>query len=260
MFHYCLLEISNKSTSSMPHKGGWIGNNTYIRVLQGRDGRDGLPGPQGPPGRNGKNGKDGLMGQRGEQGKQGKRGPPGPPRGGVVYTHWGKDSCPNITTGAKVLYAGRVAGEYYANPGGGANYLCLPEEDPEYLSTTYKGKQAYLYGTEYELPIIQSVSQDYNVPCAVCYTPKKAVQLMIPAKTTCPRSWTIEYVGYLMTEHYNHKSNKDYICVDKDGEPVPGSAGNANGALLHHVTATCTGIPCPPYATKKYITCVVCTN
>ena len=64
--------------------------------------------------------------------------------------------------------------EYYANPGGGANYLCLPEEDPEYLSTTYKGNQAFLYGTEYELPIMQSVSQDYNVPCAVCYMPKKS--------------------------------------------------------------------------------------
>ena len=60
-----------------------------------------------------------------------------------------------------------------------------------------------------------------------------------------------------MTEHYNHKNKKDYICVDKDGELVPGSAGSANGALLYDVTATCTGIPCPPYATKMYITCVV---
>ena len=48
------------------------------------------------------------MGQRGEKGEQGKKGPSGPPRGGVVYTHWGKGSYQNITTGAKVLYAGRV--------------------------------------------------------------------------------------------------------------------------------------------------------
>ena len=83
---------------------------------------------------------------------------------------------------------------------------------------------------------------------------------MIPAKITCPSSWTIEYAGYLMTEHYGHKNNKAYICVDKDSKPVPNIVGNVNGALLYHVTATCTGIPCPPYDNKKYITCVVCTK
>ena len=177
-----------------------------------------------------------------------------------MYTHWGKDSCPNTKTGCKVLYAGRVVGEYYFNYGGGANYLCLAEEDPEYLGTTYDGNQAHLVGTEYEKPIIESVSQDYNVPCAVCYTPEKSVQVMIPAKTTCPKSWTVEYTGYLMTEKSSNQNNKDYICVDKDSKPVPGSAGNVNGASLYHVTATCTGIPCPPYYNDIYVACVVCTK
>ena len=250
--------------------GGWCDtdNNTYIRVLQGRDGRDGLPGPQGPAGFNGANGIDGPMGRRGAKGEQGLRGPRGPECGGVVYTHWGKESCsninryscPNATRGPELLYAGRIASEYFNNFGGGGKYLCLPERDPEYLNTTFKGNQAYLYGTEYELPIISSVSKDDNVPCAVCYTAKKRVQVMIPAKTSCPKSWSEVYKGYLMTAHYSHKNNKDYICVDKDGEPVPGSAGNVNGASLYHVTATCNGIPCPPYATNMYVTCVVCTK
>ena len=208
----------------------------------------------------GRNGKDGKFGPKGEKGDRGENGPPGPPSGGVVYTHWGKDSCPNIATGCEILYAGRVAGEFFNSFGGGANYLCLPEKDPEYLSDIYNGDQAYLYGTEYELPIIESVSQDQNVPCAVCYTPEKTVQVMIPAKTTCPRSWTVEYTGYLMTANSGHRNNKEYICVDKDSEPVPGSALNVGGALLYHVTATCTGIPCPPYDNKKYIACVVCTK
>ena len=250
--------------------GGWCDtdNNTYIRVLEGRPGRDGLPGPQGPAGFNGRNGKDGEKGDKGIKGEQGSSGPAGPTCGGVVYTHWGKescsnirsDSCPNATTGPELLYAGRIASEYYNNIGGGGNYLCLPEKDPEYLNTTFNGNQAYLYGTEYELPIISSVSKDDNVPCAVCYTAEKRVQVMIPAKTTCPQSWSEVYEGYLMTARFNHNSNKDYICVDKDGQPVPGSAGNQNGASLYHVTATCTGIPCPPYATNQYITCVVCTK
>ena len=117
------------------------------------------------------------MGQRGEKGEQGKKGPPGPPRGGVVYTHWGKDSCSNITTGTTVLYEGRVVSEYHDTYGGRANYICLPQEDPEYLSTTYKDSQTFLYGTEYKSPIIRSVSQNDNVPCAVCYTSKKQFKL-----------------------------------------------------------------------------------
>ena len=241
-------------------------NNTYISVLQGRDGRDGLPGPQGPPGFDGIDGKRGEKGQQGDKGDRGADGPPGPPSAGVVYTHWGKDSCNNITTytcpenasSTEVVYAGRVVGEYYNNYGGGSNYLCLPEKNPEYLSPTYKGNQAYLYGTEYESVILP---KDDNVPCAVCYNSKKSAQVMIPARITCPDdTWTTEYFGYLMTARASHKSNKDYICVDKEPDSVPGSAGSSNGALLHHVTTTCTGIPCEPYRPNVYVTCVVCTK
>ena len=82
----------------------------------------------------------------------------------IVYS-LGKDRCPSITIGAmaKVLYEGRVASEYYENHGGGANYLCLPE-DHEYLSTIYKDSQAFLYGMESESLILQSVSQNENIP------------------------------------------------------------------------------------------------
>ena len=237
-------------------------------TLKGRDGRNGTVGPPGPPGRHGMDGKNGIRGQKGDKGDQGNVGPEGPECGGIVYTHWGRDSCskikrdscPYASTDVELVYSGRVTSEYFSNYGGGGKYLCLPEKDPEYLNSTYKGNQAYLYGTEYEEPIISSVSKDDNVPCAVCYTAKKNVQVMIPAKTTCPKSWSIVYDGYLMTAHYSHKNNKDYICVDKDGQPVPGSAGNLNGASLYHVTARCTGIPCPPYEDNKYITCVVCSK
>ena len=87
------------NTSSLP----------YIEVLRGRDGRDGrdgVPGPRGP------------QGQRGEQGVAG---PPGPRNGGVVYTRWGKTSCPNVT-GTELVYAGRAGGSWYRHMGGGANY------------------------------------------------------------------------------------------------------------------------------------------
>ena len=67
----------------------------YIEVLQGRDGRDsrdGIPGPHGP---------------QGQKGEQEVAGPPGPRNGGVVYTRWGKTSCPNIS-GTELVYAGRA--------------------------------------------------------------------------------------------------------------------------------------------------------
>ena len=53
-------------------------------------------------------------------------GPPGPTTGGVVYTRWGKTTCPS-TSGTQLLYAGRAAGSHYTEKGGGANYLCLPD-------------------------------------------------------------------------------------------------------------------------------------
>ena len=67
-----------------------------------------------------------------------------------MYTRWGRTTCPN-TTGTQLLYAGRVAGSHYTEKGGGANYLCLPEQ-PQY-STYTAGVQvgrAYLYGAEYQ--------------------------------------------------------------------------------------------------------------
>ena len=179
---------------------------------------------------------------------------------GVVYTHWGKDNCSDIETDTETLYAGIVVGQHYNSYGGGANYLCLPNEGPQNLSTTFNHNQAYLYGTEYESPILP-VNKNENVPCAVCYAPTKAVQLMIPGRLNCSSSWTEEYEGYLMTARSSQYSNQNYICVDKDAESVlHPKTKNLYGPLLYHVTARCSGIPCPPYNDKKYITCVVCTK
>ena len=85
---------------------------TYYDILRGRDG---LPG---------------VRGEKGEHGKEGKVGPPGPPgpaSGGVLYTRWGKSSCPN-TPGTELVYAGRTGGSFFNQEGGGANYLCMPED------------------------------------------------------------------------------------------------------------------------------------
>ena len=265
------------NTSSLP----------YIEVLRGRDGRDGrdgIPGPHGPQGQRGETGPQGPVGGRGEKGEQGANGPqgitgqkgeqgvaglPGPRNGGVVYTRWGKTSCPNIT-GTELVYAGRAGGSWYGHTGGGANYLCMPN-DPDYLAYQ-PGVQgwSYVYGAEYQ-PYsggpLQAV-HDHNVPCAVCYASTRVAVTMIPAKTQCPSTWALEYSGYLMStntgnDHYrwnSHHYRTMFECVDKNPDSVQGSASDVNGAVFYHVEASCTGMPCPPYDPQKELTCVVCTK
>ena len=259
---------------------------THIIGLKGQQGIHGLTGPQGPRGFTGRKGQKGdrgyqgiqgqsggqgpmgptgRKGQKGERGVNGVRGPPGSSTGGVVYTRWGRTTCPS-TSGTQLLYAGRAAGSFYDQSGGGANYLCLPEQ-PQYSTYTAgsQGGRAYLYGAEYQTGNGYANSplrsfHDHNVPCAVCYTSTRETVVMIPARLTCPSSWTREYYGYLMAERYSH-NRSTFECVDRYPQSVPGSIANTNGALFYHTEVGCShGIPCPPYDTQKKLTCVVCTK
>ena len=107
---------------------------------------------------------------------------------------------------------------------------------------------APIYGVEYQLdggsPL--PVLQDHNVPCAVCHVSTRAAVLMISAWHRCPSQWTLEYTGYLMTEHHTH-SKATYECVDRDAESVPSRQAIVNGGLFYHVMlkqAVMDYIPC----------------
>ena len=222
------------------------GSSVFVELLRGRDGlpgRDGVPGAQGPAG------------------LSGPQGPPGHPSGGAIYTQWGKSFCPQIQ-GTELLYSGITGGTWYDHTGGGANYLCMPQ-DPEYSTTlTYRdGAQgyAYIYGAEYELPI--QGTHNHNMPCAVCYVPTRPTVVMIPAKASCPPTWTREYHGYIMTAHQNHQRTT-FECVDAEQESLPGSHPDTDGALFYHVEARTNehGLPSPPYNGDKELNCVVCTK
>ena len=99
-----------------------------------------------------------------------------------------------------------------------------------------------------------------NCPCAVCYVPR-TTSLMIPAKLSCPPSWTLEYVGYLMSK-YRSQGYLKYECLDENPEFIPGLAGaTGSGVSIHLVEATCnTGLQCPPYSATKEVACAVCTK
>ncbi len=156
-----------------------------------------------------------------------------------------------------------MGGDRYTHQGGGVNYLCLPH-NPKYEK--YKDgwqNSGYVYGTEYEVNdnnIFKKRLHDHDAPCAVCFVKSRGSMLMMPARNDCPSGWTEEYHGYLMTEFYNHKKQRDYICVDEDAEYVPGSHANKDGALLYPVQGHCGSLPCLPYVNGRELTCAVCTK
>ena len=220
----------------------------YLQILRGRDGRDG---------RDGVKGERGDKGEKGEKGETGPVGQAGPKSGGVVYTRWGRKSCP---TGTELVYEGITGGSRWDNPGGGANYVCLSKV-PQYMSTYLPHGYSQMYGTEYEGDYnIFPGKHEHDVPCAVCYTSTRSVKLMIPARTSCPSSWTREYKGYLMAERDIHKTNKVYECVDENPESADGGNGNIHGSHFYFTRTTCLGLPCLPYVDNRVITCVVCTK
>ena len=157
-----------------------------------------------------------------------------------------------------------MGGSHYTHPGGGSNYLCLPK-NPIYQKVK-AGNQGstYIYSTEYELNkqtnIFPKNVHDHDAPCAVCHTESRGSHLMIPARNICPAGWVLEYTGYLMAEHYNHKGRTQYICVDGNPSGTHGSHANLNGALLYFVESHCGSLPCPPYVQGNELTCAVCTK
>ena len=180
---------------------------------------------------------------------------------GVTYTRWGKSSCPT-STGAQLVYAGKTGGTNYVTQGGAADKICLPE-DPEYVAET-SGISLTLYsivqGAEYELFSGPNANvSEHNAPCAVCYVPTRATTIMVPAKTSCPSSWTREYYGYLMTERDNHHRSS-YNCLDNSPDVVAGTEGNENPTLFYYTFTDCNGLPCPPYENTRILSCAVCTK
>ena len=263
-----------------------------LEVLRGRDGRDGrdglvgekgepglvgppgplggkgmqgplgIAGPRGPAGEKGQRGNRGEKGVQGDPGLRGPQGQHGSQAGGTVYTRWGRTTCPT-GQGAQLLYAGRAGGTNTHDKGGGGNILCLPN-NPDHLQfrSGVQG-QNYITGVEYFYNGLSSLSTHtwYNVPCAVCYVANRTTSLMIPAKTQCPTYWTLEYIGYLMSEYRDRTSRSLYECVDKDPENIAGTSQHSvPAAIFHLVEPKCNGLSCPPYDATKELTCVVCTR
>ena len=162
------------------------------------------------------------------------------------------------------MYVGRTGGTAWNIKGGAADKICLPEY-PEYAAET-SGISIVHYsvvqGGEYKLfSVLNANITEHNAPCAVCYVPTRTTTIMVPAKTSCPSSWTREYYGYLMTERENHHRSS-YNCIDNSPDITtgPGDSASTNGALIYYTFTDCTALPCPPYENRCILSCAVCTK
>ena len=149
--------------------------------------------------------------------------------------------------------------------GGVVNYLCLPHNPSTTGITMAISTQDMSTGAEYGVSSYSSYPfrrnlHNHEAPCVVCFVKSRSSMLMMPARNDCPSGWTEEYHGYLMTSYYNHRNQKDFVCVDKDPEYVPGTNGNKDGALLYFVQGGCSSLPCTPYVLHRELTCAVCTK
>ena len=99
----------------------------------------------------------------------------------------------------------------------------------------------------------------HDAPCAVCYVDTRVAKVMIPGTYECIDGWTREYSGWLVSEWVNNYRTT-FICLDKDAEARPGRGGGQDTARIVTVEASCNGLPCPPYDSRREISCVVCTK
>ncbi|XP_062619878.1 short-chain collagen C4-like [Saccostrea cucullata] len=183
---------------------------------------------------------------------------------GTTYIIWGKKSCPSIN-GTSTVYSGISGGRLFTTSGSGTNTLCLPhnpDPTPSDYPKAYQGNYVAwgtIHGAEYQFTY-RNIAVDDDVPCAVCLL-MHASTIMIPAKTTCPTGWTIQYSGVLTAEQDSHHGS-DFLCLD--GNPEYMTEGSRmkdyNGKLFYPVRAACGSLPCPPYTSQQLVSCVVCSK
>ena len=160
-----------------------------------------------------------------------------------------------------MIYAGKAAGSRFDQPGGGANYLCMPlAVDYAAFQEDEQANRASLHGLDYvttDAPL-RAVS-GADPPCAVCQIKDKSSTLMIPGRLTCPNGWRLEYSGYLMST-LSFFPRTTFVCVDGEPEVFEKSVDDTvNVGLFAHVEASCSTLPCPPYEEGKEVACSLCS-
>ena len=85
------------------------------------------------------------------------------------------------------------------------------------------------------MPDKERTTLSCSQPQCLCYASTRVAVTMIPAKTECLSTWTLEYSGYLTSD-----------------------TNNWNGDLFFHVEASYNEMLCPLYDPQKPITLSLC--
>ena len=126
-----------------------------------------------------------------------------------------------------LFFLGFTSKSHYNHQGSGADHICLTDE-PIFKTESEGNNAAKVYGTEYRggVPL-----QYQDVACAVCQTQQRNM-VMIPGRDKCYPGFTLEYAGYLATDHYLHLRST-HICVDREPEPSTPRHLEVAGKLIY---------------------------
>ncbi|XP_061177857.1 uncharacterized protein LOC133186638 [Saccostrea echinata] len=179
----------------------------------------------------------------------------------IVYTRWGKKTCPS---NASLVYSGFAGGSHYTEKGAAVDPLCLPR-DPEWgvYSDGKNGHKAFVYGAEYETSTFISRFASFHhqdVPCAVCLVQNRSIVKIFPARKTCYKGWDLEYQGYLMAGYHDHAAGTTYTCLDQNPDTLHGGHATKHGYLFFFVEGRCGSLKCPPYVEGRELVCAVCSK
>ena len=123
-----------------------------------------------------------------------------------------------------------MAGASRDHQGGASNYLCLAGQPLwDHYDDGVIGA-ANIYGVEYEFAgtaasralFFGADIRNDEAPCAVCYT-NRGTNIMIPGRNKCYDGWTMEYSGYVVTEHTYSPLGVEYVCLDRRPDVIVGS-------------------------------------
>ncbi|KAJ8310961.1 hypothetical protein KUTeg_011488 [Tegillarca granosa] len=152
--------------------------------------------------------------------------------GGVLFEHWGKETCPQSTM---LVYSDPIGGNR-ATP----------------------SAYGIVYGSEYETNFFGPLSSNQDVPCAVCISKPHTAKVLIPGRNKCYNDWHELYHGYLAGNLYTNAGREGYICMAEHPDFIFGGNANSDGRLFYSVISTCGSLPCPPYNESMPLTCVLC--
>ena len=110
--------------------------------------------------------------------------------GSELYIRWGSKDCLN---GEVNLFDGHIFVSNNLKDVGG-DYICLPNE--------HNPNPTRIQNAKLNLEDVND-AKGKNIPCAACVVRDRSIIHTFVDTTTCPKRWSVEYVGFLAANPEN---------------------------------------------------------